>query len=158
MHPILRLMILVVGTVALTTTSHSVDPASSPLQTPAIVKQLFRSETVAIPTTTLFTAKSTGLYRISAYLAMTTTGTSGCPWNFEMSWTDDAGAEGPLQLLQVSDKWKPPFDYSFGPTAGYQQTLILRAVAGTAVTYDVNDSDCNAAGTYQISATVERIQ
>src|SRR5205807_8765033 len=82
---------------------------------PVIVGQVALADNVPIATTTFFTTQTTGLYRISAYLAMRkTTGTSGCPWNLALGWTDDAGARGPQQILQVSDKQKPPNAYSFG--------------------------------------------
>src|SRR5271154_2878315 len=68
--------------------------------TPVIVaSRALTGRTTMIPTTTLFTPSVTGLYRVSAYIAMSTAGTTGCPWELTLGWTDDAGAELAENLL-----------------------------------------------------------
>lgn len=158
MYKTLCAFLLLLATFAITSASKSVGSSPATLTSPVIVGQLALNRTAPIPTTTFFNVGSSGLYRISAYLAMKVTASGGCPWNFDLGWTDDAGAEGPQQILQLSEGAHPPDSYSFGPTAGYQQTLIVRAVAGTAVTYSVNDTGCPAGGTYELFATAERLQ
>jgi hypothetical protein len=158
MLKILGIVLLLAAMLALISASRPEASTPAGFTTPQIVAQTHFTGTESTATRTLFSVSTTGLYRISAYLSMNVTGTSGCSWNYELSWTDDAGAEGPQQIMQASDERKPPDDYAFGPTAGYQQTLIVRAVAGSDITYDVNDTGCHAGGTYELSATAERIQ
>src|SRR5260370_36647399 len=120
MYEVVWVFFRLLATFAFMSASKSTGAAPTSLTSPVIVGQVAVADNVPIATTTFFTAQTTGLYRISAYLAMRKTGNTGCPWNLALGWTDDAGAEGPQQILQVSDKQKPPNAYSFGPTAGYQ--------------------------------------
>src|ERR1700719_496192 len=137
MYKTICLTLLLLATFALLSARKAEASGPAALTSPVIVGQVALNRTVPIPTTTFFNVGASGLYRISAYLAMKQNGSGGCPWNFDLGWTDDAGAEGPQQILQVSEDAHPPDSYSYGPTSGYQQTLVVRAVAGTAVTYSV---------------------
>src|SRR5260221_9205778 len=70
------------------------DNAKLQAQVPTIVAQVaLMEQDAAIPTTILFKPKTSGLYRISAYLAMTMPGTAGRPWSLIIGWTDDGGPE-----------------------------------------------------------------
>jgi len=111
-----------------------------------------------IPTATLFAVSTTGLYRLSAYTAMSTAGTTGCPWDLTMGWTDDAGAEQASEILQLSASAKPPSAYGYGENA-LTQTVIMRAVAGSDITYNVPATGCSGDnGTYELFLTLERLQ
>jgi hypothetical protein len=126
---------------------------------PSIVaSRQLTGRTTMIPTTALFTPSTTGLYRVSAYIAMSTSGTTGCPWDLTFGWTDDAGAEQASELLQLSASAHPPSAYGFGENA-LTQTAIMRAVAGSPITYTVPATGCSGDnGTYELFMTVERLQ
>jgi hypothetical protein len=89
---------------------------------------------------------------------MSTAGTTGCPWDLTLGWTDDAGAEQAENLLQLSASAHPPDDYGFGENA-LTQTAIMRAVAGSPITYNVPNTGCSGDnGTYELFLTAERLQ
>src|ERR1035441_3981381 len=95
-------------------------PASSPasaITSPMIVaKGKAPHQTAAIPTTTLFTPKEDGLYRISAYATLTKVGTANSgSWTFSLGWTDDAGPQTEQFVLDGSFNARGPFlnDYNF---------------------------------------------
>jgi hypothetical protein len=127
--------------------------------TPTIVaSRQLTGRTTMIPTTTLYTASATGLYRVSAYISMTTPGTNGCAWYFNVGWTDDAGAEAVSNLENVRNNYVPPNDYGIGENA-FTQTMIVRAVAGSPITYTVPATGCSGDnGTYELFITAERLQ
>jgi hypothetical protein len=89
---------------------------------------------------------------------MSTAGTTGCAWDLTFGWSDDAGAEQAQNLLQVSSSARPPNDYGFGENA-LTQTAIMRAVAGSPITYTVPHTGCSGDnGTYELFITAERLQ
>jgi hypothetical protein len=89
---------------------------------------------------------------------MSTPGTNGCSWDLTLGWTDDAGAELAENLLQLPADHKPPNDYGYGENA-LTQTAIMRAVAGSPITYTVPSTGCSGDnGTYELFLTVERLQ
>jgi hypothetical protein len=141
--------------------SKSVDASSPPpLPSPLIVaKGKLVNQTAPIPTTTIFTPYETGLYRMSLY--MTTTqrnSSSNQSWNFNLSWTDDAGAET-VWLLADIGAGNLPQAYGTNPYYGTWpgQVITFEAVAGFPVTYSVtqNAPDDSAYSQYFV---VERIE
>jgi hypothetical protein len=72
---------------------------------PTIVAKLaLLDQTAAIPLTTLFTPTRTGLYRISAYGAMTVVSPNSASWAVYLGWTDDSGAPPPDAFHVNTDK------------------------------------------------------
>ena len=115
---------------------------AGPVSPTIVASRQLTGRTTMIPTTTLFTPSANGLYRVSAYISMTTPGTNGCAWYFDVGWTDDAGVEGASNLENVRNNYLPPNDYGTGENA-FTQTIIVRAVAGSPITYTVPATGCS---------------
>jgi len=119
------------------------------------------NQTVPIPQTTLFTPNEDGMYRISAYMVMTTSGyTPNAGWLFDLFWTDEAGVETRSSLIGVFDNAKPPSAYATNGNPGYYPTtspFIFRAVAGQPVSYDVSQYNPPANGSYALHMVIERL-
>jgi hypothetical protein len=131
------------------------NPSDVP-HSPVVVANLaLKGQTAAIPITTLFTPKVTAMYRISTYMVMTTPATTNGLWALNLGWTDDAGVEGPQQISAIDDTATPPNAYAFPPVQNTVQTVIIRALAGTPVTYSVSIPGESAGGTYEVFTTVE---
>jgi hypothetical protein len=120
-----------------------------------VAKIHLSGQTSTIPTTTMVTPKKNGLYRISAYGAITVPG-KGCNefWNLILGWTDDAGTEQtpilvPPLILQCN--WAPP---------GGNITIIL-AVSdepGMPLTYRVATAGGDPiSSSYELFITVEQL-
>jgi hypothetical protein len=110
-----------------------------------------------IPTTTLFTPVTTGVFRVSIYLAMTTPVSGGNWWTLNMNWADDAGQEE-INLGSLPDDSAPPGDYSFTSTGGINPPFTFEAVAGQPVTFTLHQSVDNPPGTCGLSIVIERLQ
>ena len=90
-------------------------PASTPTSATIVKTVVLRNQTGSIPTTTLFTPASTGLFRVSVYMTevVPPQGNDGT-WIFNLAWTDDAGLESgfPSQpIMQMSPAGTPPLAY-----------------------------------------------
>ncbi len=134
----------------------SLGAASNSYSHPVIVANLaLTGQTAAIPETTLFTPRVTGLYRISTYMTMAQHGDSGSLWGVKLGWTDDAGVESNTQI-QLFASSNPPKAYDgLGGTGGSVSTV--ECVGGTPVTYSVGKSG-TFGGIYSLYFTVERLQ
>jgi hypothetical protein len=144
--------VLLLASIALT--SVGVLSGSTPAGPPSpkiIAAKSWTGVSTPIPSTTLFTATTTGLYRISLYQAITTPGTSFCYWQSSLGWTDDVGVE--------SGGGTGVFNSAGPPNASSSSTFVLRAVAGTAVTYSTSTtSGCTGdSGTYEFFLTAEEL-
>lgn len=159
MYKTLSAAVLLLAIFAFTSGSRFAAATPTGPASPTIVaSRAYTGRTTMIPTTTIFTPSVTGLYRFSAYIAMSTPGTTGCPWDLTAGWTDDAGAELASEILKVSSDAKPPTSYGFGENA-LTQTVIMRAVVGSPITYNVPATGCSGDnGTYELFMTVERLQ
>lgn len=132
--------------------------ASPPARhSPEIVASVeLTGQTTAIPSTTLFTPKTDGLYRISAYMTLTAVGT-GNPWNLVLTWTDDAGVETNLSVISLFSDSVPP--HAWGGVPAVPPTnppFIVRANAGQPVSFSTTNINATN-GTYELFLTVERL-
>jgi len=105
------------------------------------------NQTAAIPATTLFTPPGDGLFRVLAYVVMTTLSTGGenrdvIPY---LDYTDESGQ----QQLQLN--YLP----SAEPGAADLYSEPFRAMAGNPVSYSVSANDVN--GVYEVFLTVKRL-
>jgi hypothetical protein len=137
--------------------SKPVAATAAGLPGPVILTRMsLMNQTSAIPATTLFTPTANGLYRVSAYMAMTVgepTNQDGY-WNLSLNWTDDAGAENDSQLYLYV--FEAP-EHAFSATSGdLDNTYVVRAIAGVPVTFSVSNNN-NAGGTYEVFLTVEKL-
>jgi len=112
-------------------------------KSPRIVAQVaLTNQTQPIPLTTIFTPKSDGLFRISAYMNSPTS--CSCLWVLVFYWTDDA-------QRQVSA--------SFGESGGSgfaNPNFVVRGLAGQPLSALVNDDE--GGSSYDLNITVERLQ
>ena len=132
---------------------------------PTIVARIaLVNQTAAIPTTTLFTPTSDGLYRISAYGAITTpVSPNGANWSVFFGWTDEAGMEGSGEPLVIIADFNTPQNAYGVCTQGANGTqspagcvLVVRSLAGKPLTYSVT-AEFAAGGTYELFITVEQL-
>jgi hypothetical protein len=154
---------LVVKAGSSSTTAYVTVPAAA-----AIVAQVsVTGQTAAIPTTTLFTPASNGLYRISSYGVVTVPNGTFGQWDVQLNWTDDSGSElcSNYQPCQLMEMWSDPVETHFGGAMGNQgsfvpnTTTVVQVKAGVPVTYSVvADSNGNPTGsTYELYITVEQL-
>lgn len=122
-----------------------------PLSPLIVTRVALTGQTADIPTTTLFTPKADGLYRVSQYMVVTQTGgTRTDPvWIAAIAFNDDAGAEA-VPVLEIRSNGTGP-KYA-------EITTVIRANAGLPVTHTVTGTEYGASGTYEYYVTVERIQ
>lgn len=119
-----------------------------------VAQVVLKGQTTTIPTTTIFTPQSDGLYRISGYGTTTVPGSQGY-WNVIFGWTDDAGAEQ-NSAMPPSDWLLIPTNASWGFTGTL--TLVVNANAGMPLTYSVGIYDGSTTGsTYELFITVEQL-
>jgi hypothetical protein len=110
-----------------------------------------------VPTTTIFTAKQTGLYRVSAYATITTAdSTSQSNWSFDFGWTDDAGEQTEQGLLVGWGNAVGPFGFSNLIVGG--AAYPFEALAGTPVTYTIIQQGSPDGSAYSLYYTVEQLQ
>jgi hypothetical protein len=116
------------------------------------------NQTQEIPATTIFNVTTTGLYRVSGYMAMIARGEKTAFWTLYLGWADEAGVElneyGSLNADQ-----KSPFSYGFGAAlTNILPPIPIEAIAGTPIEYSVTRTPNTAGGTYELFLTVEELQ
>jgi hypothetical protein len=114
--------------------------------------------TEPIAATPIFNVTTTGLYRISSYMAMTTPGSSQASWVLRLRWTDEAGFETNNYTILYGNQ-VPPLDYALAPdTPGVLPPVPIEAVAGTPINYTVGGPADGSGGTYELFISVEQLQ
>lgn len=143
-------------------------PQSSPpprVDAPRIVRRAsFVGITDVIPTKTLFTPKTDGLFRVSAYTELITPETDGdvqCLYG-TINWSDDSPVREtePLVVSEASDgePYACMYTAEIGQNVVGQTIIILRAKAGIPVTIQTSLEFGPAPGfTYSLYITVEEI-
>ena len=130
------------------------------LTSPTIVATLALPHQIAtIPTTTMFTPKTSGLYRISVYMTqVVSTSSTETLWRFNLNWTDSAGAETSLTdpaLMSLNSTAIPPFAWANTGLPG--AVAVIEAVKGQPVTYSVTQDNFQAGGEYFLAFVVEQL-
>jgi hypothetical protein len=160
MYKTLCVVALLLPTFALAQGSKSA-PATTYSSPQIVAKGKFPNQTVAIPTTTILTPAKDGLYRLSVYVTMTTTGNPGSTWNYNLSWTDDAGPQSLPSFLFALDYLTGPFfqfaNIGFGASLGGPVT-VFEAKAGTPITYSVTQSGPADSSAYSLYYVLERLE
>jgi hypothetical protein len=159
--------------------NHGGNPA---LPYPRVVATVaLTDQTAEIPTTTLFTPQSDGLYRISSYGVVTApnSGPNGL-WEVQLNWTDDSGPQGCAALpygnggsspspcsLMVLDSGGIPGLNNYGQSwnSGYysppNNTAVVQAKAGAPIAYAVGAAPAPfsspTGSTYELFITVEQL-
>jgi hypothetical protein len=137
---------------------------NSPSSFPRVVaKVAITGRTSAIPATTLLTPASNALYRVSAYGVVTVPNGNTAFWHLKLNWTDDYGSEncynGTQQgtsctLLKINSNWENFGQYRWGQ----QGAWVVRANAGTPLSYSMADVGGATGSTYDLFLTVEQIE
>lgn len=117
-------------------------------QSPVIVAQVsLRNQGQAIGPTPLLTPPTTGVYRVSAYISSSNAPSTGY-WSLHIKWVDEnALRKSPRHWIEVGTS---VLKYSQG-------TLIVRAVAGQPIKYDVDQSGPPDFD-YNLFITVEQLE
>jgi hypothetical protein len=116
------------------------------------------NQTATIPTTTLFTPGTTGLFRISAYMTQVATVSGSYNTTFNLGWSDDAGQETTsvsAPPIQQPPEVFPPQAWGWNYEGGPGNTLTIQAVAGQPITFWTANS--RSVGTYSLYIVVERL-
>jgi hypothetical protein len=138
MYKSLCLAVLLVGMFALADHNSAAAPATSYTSPQIVARGKLLNLTASIPTTTLFTPRSTGLYRLSVYTTLATSDTSsGQYWSYVLGWTDDGGVETANQTLFLNTNQVPPYAWGSPGSTGLAPGSVstFEAVAGSPVTY-----------------------
>ena len=156
-------LVLVAGLWAISFSQTTTKTMSQTNYPRVVAKVHLSGQTTAIPTTKIFTPKAKGLFRISAYGAMTIpVSENAASWNVSFGWTDEAGPEGPVDLIVMQDWAASPAAFgscSVAPSGGFTSPgclLMMRDVAGQPLTYSVSPYN-NPGGTYELFITVEQL-
>lgn len=139
---------------------------------PGIIAQLvLKGQTAPIPTTTLLTPQSDGLFRISSYGVITVPNSTQGMWDVQLTWTDESGPEIcgggqqggdiPCVLLGMWTNLTPTrFGVNYSIWYSPNATAVVRLKAGTPLAFAVlADSNFpNVSGTtYDLYFTVEQL-
>jgi len=117
---------------------------------PTVASVQLTNLTSDLPTTTIFTPSTSGLYRISADM-VAVQGGSGGNWNFYLDWTDDAGVaqeEGEVFVCAGCGPYNPARSFPF----------VFRTNANTPVTYKTSHTPGTEGSTYEVFFVVEQLQ
>jgi hypothetical protein len=114
---------------------------------------VLKGQTRQVPQTPFFTTPSDGLFRISAYVVPTATGTTGNLYP-DFLYQDEAGPE--QQGFQVQ-AFRPGCVNVTG-VIGCSAVVAIRAVAGSSISYIVSFDDDNQITTYDAFIVVERLE
>lgn len=155
----IAVLLVAFGLVAASSTG---SPAPTP-SSPVIVKRvILANQTAPIPTTTLFTPASSGLFRVSVYMTTPVPNSNSNLWVFNLGWTDAAGVENTNGngLVQATSNNQPPGAWGALINGGIgtpDGIAVIQCVGGQPITYSVTPSLESDLGTYSLYATVERL-
>ncbi len=159
MYKALCVVALLLAIFALTSGSKPADASATGLPSPVIVARgKVLNQTLPIPTTTIFTPEQTGLYRLSVYATLTAGAeNTNSYWSYNPVWTDDSGVlSNAGGILFSNDGSKGSFDWSNVNTIG--STIVLEAMAETAITYSVSQYGPPDGSVYSLYYTLERLE
>jgi len=96
-------------------------------------------QTAAIGATTLFTPSATGMYRISAYLKITTAGTSPVLGPVTITYTDGTDSVAQSNVMLMADQTGAPVTTNAGnsTTSVLVGDMVIFALTAVAVQYAV---------------------
>lgn len=144
----IALLLVVFGLIA----GRSIAKSDSAVTSPVIVKRLALMNQNGQTSATLFTPSRSGLFRMSVYMVMTNGQASN--YEFDMSWSDDAGDETNGPVVDLGGKnWSFSATSNGGPPGG---VAVFEGVAGRPVIYSVVDNS-GSGGTYSLYLVVERL-
>lgn len=140
--------------------SMAVQTFAASLTQPVIVAHANRRNvTQAIPQTTLFTPAHTGLFRVSAYLTVTSPGSSQqALWAIWLNYNDDSGVET-YCVADIGATSVPPNDVPLNCLlSDFANPFVFEAVAGRPVTFRLDAPQVDNPGIVSVGVVVERIE
>jgi hypothetical protein len=161
MYKTLCVAAILVATIVFTSGNKPADASTVGLPSPVIVAKIsLTNQTQQIPTTTLFTPTTSGLYRVSIYFSMTKPVTQ-LEWDTSLYFTDEAGAENmtggaSVARLNYSLNAIPPTAWATTTSGDPVAPVTFRAIAGTPVSYSV--SGPASGDTYELFLVAERLE
>jgi hypothetical protein len=127
--------VLLLAAVAFTSGGKIVRAAGSSLTAPVIVASVkMPSQAAPIPETTIFTPSQDGLYRVSAYATTTKVGRTA-QWTYSLAWTDDAGPQVEMFVLQQQTNQRGPFVNDANTFGG--AVRVFEAKAGAPIEFNL---------------------
>jgi hypothetical protein len=155
MYKTLCVASILLATISFTSGSKPANASEGTLAVPTIVARVvLRGQTQQIPTSTLFTPKVTGVYRIEEYVTNTLPDpNNNNNWSLQINWTDEAGPESRGGVGWQASILGPGSDIGFSPGA----TAIIYAVAGSPVSYSTTLVGGGSGGTYSLYLTAEKL-
>lgn len=117
------------------------------------------AQVAAISATTLYTPLITGLFRISAYLKITTTGTSPVLGPVTITYTDGTDSVAQSNVMQLSTQAGASATTNSGntTTSTLNGEMIINALTGVAIQYAVALTGTVGAGAYEVHLKCESI-
>lgn len=157
MYKPISAVVAVLAVIAFTSRSRPADASlATPIGPSIVAHAKLTNQTAPIPTTTILTPKTTGLYRMSIYQTLTTANaTSQSCWEVIVNWSDDAGVEEG-QTNCVFGSQTPPQAYLNQVFPG--QVFTFEVTAGSPVTYSVAQFGGSDGTAYSLYYTLERLE
>jgi hypothetical protein len=156
MYKTLCVAAILLATIVFTSGNNAVHASAPTMSSPVIVASgSLVNQTGPIAKTEIFTPTQTGLYRLSAYMTLTHKVSVQNTWQFNLSWTDDAGVEE-SGVVDMFTNQLPPNAWSYSnvfPPA-------FEAVAGQPISYQValGKGTGTNGGVYSLYYTIEQLQ
>jgi hypothetical protein len=114
--------------------------AATSAKYPRVVTELsVTKQSETIPMTTFYTPKTNGIYRVSAYMALTPA-VQGCNafWALTVSWTDESGVDTATSVHP-------------------EGTIVVRGIAGRPLKYGVFNLGLSCGQEYDVFLVVEQL-
>jgi len=161
MYKTLCVALLVATTFTVLSLSKAAD-TSAPIPNTATPVILARgkmlNQTAPIPTTTILTPATTGLFRLSIYATVTTTDPSSqSSWGIDPQWTDDAETQNAGGVLIGYGGALGQFQFQ-GDTQLGGLSISFEAKAGTPITISTYQNGPPDSSVYALYYTLERLE
>ncbi len=140
-----HLLLAIVGVLLLSPSDSP--PRLTDLMTVIVAQVSMPNLSDAVPTTTIFTPETAGLFRISAYVEAPPSANSGSV-SANFTYTDDTGVQSSLGLVQS------PTPLSGGSSQG---TTVFRCHAYKSVAFETSGNFPCSGPCYSVHLTIERL-
>jgi hypothetical protein len=161
MYKTLGIAVVLLAAIAFTSDNKPAGASPTmPISAPIVARAKLINQTATIPSTTIFTPTQDGLYRLSVY------GTTSKPdpssqsiWNFNFTWSDDAGNQNENWLIAGYGGGTPGQFAAFSQSIGVGGVAVpFQAKAGMPISYSVQQSGSPDNSAYTIYFALERLE
>jgi hypothetical protein len=156
MHKALCVAAILLATIVFNSGNSAVHASAPTITSPIIVASgSVVNQTGPIARAEIFTPTQTGLYRLSVYMTLTHMVSVQNTWQFNFSWTDDAGIEQ-SPVVDMFTNQPPPNAWSYSNV--FPQAF--EAMAGQPISYQValGKGTGTNGGVYSLYYTIEQLQ